>query len=102
MMREWEVVLEGKAYDKRPKCGNCAECKGHPVPISKVGDVMGSISSFCQSFWDWSDFHKHRSAPLSMDFMTKRGIFNTRLARPDKGGLRGKHSRLYNLVAWTI
>jgi hypothetical protein len=25
-----------------------------------------------------------------MDFMTKRDIFNTRLARPDKGGLRGK------------
>jgi hypothetical protein len=25
-----------------------------------------------------------------MDFMTKRGIFNTRLAHPEKGGLRGK------------
>jgi hypothetical protein len=25
-----------------------------------------------------------------MDFMTKCGIFNTRLARPKKGGLRGK------------
>ena len=25
-----------------------------------------------------------------MDFMTDRGIFKTRLARPDKGGLRGK------------
>ena len=25
-----------------------------------------------------------------MDFMTKRGIFNTRLTRPEKGGLRGK------------
>jgi hypothetical protein len=25
-----------------------------------------------------------------MDFMTERGIFKTRLTRPDKGGLRGK------------
>jgi hypothetical protein len=25
-----------------------------------------------------------------MDFMTKQGIFNTRLAHPEKGGLRGK------------
>jgi hypothetical protein len=34
--------------------------------------------------------YKHRPAPPSMDFMTERGIFKTRLARPDKGGLRGK------------
>jgi hypothetical protein len=88
MLRVWEVVLEGTAYAKRPKCGNCTDCKGHPVPIYKVANDMGSISSFCQSCWDWSDFYKYRSAPLSMDFMTTRGIFKTRLARPDKGRLR--------------
>ncbi len=48
------MVLEGKTYAKRPKCGNCTECKGHPVPISRV-------------------VHDY-----------------TRLARPEKGGLRGK------------
>ena len=90
MLRAWEVVLEGKAYAKRPKCGNCTDCKGHPVPIATVANGTGSISSFCQSCWDWSDFHKHRPAPPPMDFMTDRGIFKTRLARPDKGGLRGK------------
>jgi hypothetical protein len=45
MLRAWEVVLEGKAYAKRPKCGNCTDCKGHPVPISKVVNGIGSISS---------------------------------------------------------
>jgi hypothetical protein len=90
MLRSWEVVLEGKAYAKRPKCGNCTDCKGHPVPIPKVVNGIGSMSSFCKSCWDWSDFHKHRPAPPSMDFMTERGIFKTRLARPDKGRLRGK------------
>ena len=90
MLRAWEVVLEGKAYAKRPKCGNCTDCKGHPVPIATVANGAGSISSFCQSCWDWSDFHKHRPAPPPMDFMTDRGIFKTRLARPDKGRLRGK------------
>jgi hypothetical protein len=64
ILRAWEVVLEGKAYAKRPKCGNSTECKGHPVSISKVVNGMGSISSFCQPCWDWSDFHKHRSVPL--------------------------------------
>jgi hypothetical protein len=48
MLRVWEVVLEGKAYTKRPKCGNCTECIEHPVPISRVVDDTGSISSFCQ------------------------------------------------------
>jgi hypothetical protein len=83
MLRVKEVVLEGKAYATRPKCGNCTECKGHPVPISRVVDVTGSISSLCQSCWDWSDFHNHRSVPLSMDFMKKRGIFKTRLDHPE-------------------
>ena len=67
MLRAWEVVLEGKAYAKRPKCGNCTDCKGHPVPIATVANGTGSISSFCQSCWDWSDFHKHRPAPPPMD-----------------------------------
>ena len=90
MLRAWEMILEGKAYAKRPQCGNCTDCKGHPVPISTTVKGMGSIRSFCQSCWAWSDFHEHRPAPLSMDFMTEWGIFKTRLARPDKGGLRGK------------
>ena len=85
----WEMVLEGKAYAKRPQCGNCTECKRHPVPISKVVNGVGLITSFCQTCWDWSDFHKYRSVPLPMDFMTKWGIFKTRLAHPEKGGLRG-------------
>ncbi len=33
---------------------------------------------------------QNRPAPPPMDFMTDRGIFKTRLARPDIGGLRGK------------
>ena len=90
MLRAWEMILEGKAYAKRPQCGNCTDCKGHPVPISTTVKGMGSIRSFCQSCWAWSDFHEHRPAPLSMDIMTEWGIFKTRLARPDKGGLRGK------------
>ncbi len=87
-----EGLLEGRIVWGEGLAGDehAAECKGHPVPISKVVDGMGSISSFCQPCWDWSDFHKHRSWSLPMDFMTKRGIFNTRLARPDKAGLRGK------------
>ncbi len=62
---------------------------GVPVPISKVVDGVGTIKSFCQNCWDWSDFHKHHPTPLPMDFLTKWGVFNTRLARPEKGGLRG-------------
>ncbi len=31
MLRTWEGVLEGKAFAKRPKCGNDDECCGHPV-----------------------------------------------------------------------
>ena len=89
MLRAWEMVLEGKAYAKSPRCGNSTECKGQPVPISKVVDGVGTINSFCQNCWDWSDFHKHRPTPLPMDFLTKWGVFNTRLARPEKGGLRG-------------
>ena len=89
MLRAREMVLEGKAYAKSPRCGNSTECKGQPVPISKVVDGVGTIKSFCQNCWDWSDFHKHRPTPLPMDFLTKWGVFNTRLARPEKGGLRG-------------
>ena len=79
----------GRQYTKRPRCGNSTEWKGHPVSISKVVDGVGTIKSFCQTCWDWSDFHKHCSTPLPMDFLTKWGVFNTRLARPEKGGLRG-------------
>ncbi len=71
MLRSWEVVLEGKTYAKRSQWGNHTGFKGHPVPISKVVDGLGTINSFCQTCWDWSDFHKHRSVSLSMNFMTK-------------------------------
>ena len=89
MLQTWEMVLEGNAYAKRPRCGNSTECKGHPVPISKVVDGVGTIKSFCQTCWDWSDFHKDHPTPIPMDFLTKWVVFNTRLARPEKGGLRG-------------
>jgi len=90
MLRAWEMVLEGKAYAKRPQCGNCVACKGHPVPIARRVGNTALVSSFCQSCWDWSDFRKHRSEPLPMEFMTRWGIFDDRRARPDKGRLRGK------------
>ena len=54
MLRVWEMVLVGKTYVKRPRCGNSNECKGRPVSI-----------------------------------LTEWGVFNTRLAHPEKGGLRG-------------
>jgi hypothetical protein len=90
MLWSWEVVLEGKTYRKRPQCRNCTECKGHPVPISKVVDGVGLISSFCQSCWDWSDFQKHRSVPLSMDCMTKWVIFQHETSPSGQGRAQGQ------------
>ena len=90
MLRAWEGVLEGKAFAKRPKCGNDDECCGHPVPIARMVEGKRVIDSFCQTCWTWSDFRKNKSVPLPMTFLEKWGVFNTRLARPDKGRLRGK------------
>ena len=100
MLRAWEVVLEGKAFAKRPKCGNDDGCCGHPVPVTRMTEGKRSIDSFCQTCWTWSDFRKKKSVPLPMTFMEKWGVFETRLARPDKGRLRGEltEEELENLI----
>ena len=90
MLRTWEVVLEGKAFSKRPKCVIDDNCCGHPVPIARMVEGKRSIDSFCQTCWTWSDFRKRKSVPLPMTFMETLGVFNTRLVRPDKGRLGGK------------
>ncbi len=60
------------------------------MPIVRMVEVKRVIDSFCQTCWTWSDFRKKKSVPLPMTFLEKWGVFNTRLARPDKGRLRGK------------
>ena len=48
MLRVWKGVLEGKAFVKRPKCGNDDECYDHPVTIARMVEGKRVIDSFCQ------------------------------------------------------
>ena len=45
MLRAWEVVLEGKAYAKRPQCGNCA---GDYRPVVLLNNLFQLVSYIIQ------------------------------------------------------
>ena len=82
----------------------CRGCPRRPILVEdsdrnrvrlrpkSVGDI-GSINSFCQTCWDWSDFRKAKSAPLPMKFVWDSVIFNTRLARPEKDAFEASSHR---------
>jgi hypothetical protein len=80
--------IRGEILYKETTVRKLCRMQGHPVPISKVVDGAGLISSFCQSCWDGSDFHKHLSATLPMDLM-KMGHFQHEHDQPGKGRVQG-------------
>jgi len=45
-LRAWEMVLESKAFAKRPQRRHHADCHGRPVPFSKLVEGVGVINSF--------------------------------------------------------
>lgn len=101
MLRAWEMVLEGKAFAKRPQCGNHTDYHGHPgAPISKSDEGIGSIN---ESVRHVGTGRTSKWALLpAMKFMLDWGNFNTRLPRLEKGRLRGKltEEELDEVLAW--
>jgi hypothetical protein len=91
------MVLEGKAFAKRPQCGNHADYHGQPAPISKSDEGSINKSARHVGFGRTSKW-----ALLPMKLMLDWGNFNTRLPRPEKGRLRGKltEEELDKVLAW--